>query len=319
MIISENIPVEQRRNIVKPTSDIFVRYLLNSESHKNLTKSFINAILKDSGKPLIKHIILRSPFNLAESLTSKESVVDVEATDNDGKIYDIEIQNIPSPAIFLRLSYYWAKIFSSQMKKGNQYENLKSCVVIALLKEPLYNDILKPHHFSAIVDMEERNRYFLMPENIFDYHILELSRFEINADAYYTIDYTGQKRKLSPELFRWLRFFKDGARSDFMNHYQETDTAVKEAKETYENFIEEDRLWVAQLHSELAEMDKNQALTDATRAGHTAGLKEGLKSGIEEGLKQRSFEIARQMKQLNIADDLITKATGLSSAQIAEL
>ena len=88
MYINKDLSIDQRRNIVKPTSDIFARYLFTSRKHENLTKSFINAVLTDSGRPKISKVIIKSPFNLAESINAKESVMDVEAVDEEGRLYD---------------------------------------------------------------------------------------------------------------------------------------------------------------------------------------------------------------------------------------
>ena len=323
MFIDKNLDVSQRRNIVKPTSDIFARYLLTRSRHEHLTKSFINAVLLDSGRPPVSRIIIRSPFNLAESMNAKESVMDVEAVDSDGRTFDIEIQNSVPKSFFLRLSYYQAKMFSSQLKESELYSRLKPCVSIALLEENLYSDIIKPHHFSALVDKEERSRPFMCPENISEYHILELSRFEINAGAEYTVDSAGRKRALHPELFKWLRFFKDGARSNFMNYYNETDTAIKQSKEAYEKFIEEDRLWIAQLHREMALHDEAQRLYDSRmdgfEKGRSDGIRQGLADGIQQGLQQGVLETAKAMKKNGIAEKIITLCTGLTAEQIKKL
>lgn len=40
---------------VKPTSDIFIKYLFGTEENKFLLLAFINAVLENSGFPLIKN------------------------------------------------------------------------------------------------------------------------------------------------------------------------------------------------------------------------------------------------------------------------
>ena len=48
---------------VKPTSDIFFKYLFGVEEHKPILMDFINAVLKDSGFPLITDLEIKNPFN----------------------------------------------------------------------------------------------------------------------------------------------------------------------------------------------------------------------------------------------------------------
>ena len=55
------------RAAISPTSDMFARFLPAGEGHGALTKSFINAVLEDSGGHCVQTIELKSPFNLARA------------------------------------------------------------------------------------------------------------------------------------------------------------------------------------------------------------------------------------------------------------
>lgn len=155
---NKRMELEQRRKTVLPTSDIFARYLLSNRKYVHLTKSFINSVLEDSSRPLIERVAIRFPFTLAESYRSKETILDVEAYDQNGRIFDIEIQDTVSKAFFMRLSYYRAGLFHGQLKTTGRYEQLNPCIMIALLNTYIYTDLRKPHHFSATVDDKERSR-----------------------------------------------------------------------------------------------------------------------------------------------------------------
>lgn len=76
---------------VKTFSDIFVRYLLGDEKNTDILKSFINAVNIDSGFAPVTDVIIKNPYNLRDIENSKESILDVKAVDEEGKIYDIEI------------------------------------------------------------------------------------------------------------------------------------------------------------------------------------------------------------------------------------
>jgi hypothetical protein len=49
---------------VKPTSDIFIKYLLGSEENKDLLLSFINANLSEIGFDKIVKVVIKNPFNV---------------------------------------------------------------------------------------------------------------------------------------------------------------------------------------------------------------------------------------------------------------
>src|SRR5574344_2159796 len=291
------ISKDEARKRVKPTSDLFVRWLFGNETHTEITKAFINAVLKDSGKPLIKGVSIMSPFVLAECLNGKTPITDVEVSDENGSLYNIEIQTYNDSSFFLRLKYYWAGVFHRQLKKSHAYGELKPCTVIALATNRLFIDSKKPHHFSITVDSENKTQPFFTPADPESYHILELSEFENTKEWQYTISSMGEQRKLDEQLFSWLRFFKYGSLEEYMDKYEETETAVKEAKELYENFIDDDRLMFEQLRRDRQGHD----LAQFEFTAREAGLAEGKEIGLAEG----HTDTARNMKNMGLSLDII--------------
>ncbi len=53
--------------------------------------------------------------------------------------------------------------------------------------------------------------------------------------------------------------------------------------------------------------------------GIKQGIKQGIEQGIEQGLEQRSIEIAKNLKNMNMSIDSIASATGLSVDEIEKL
>lgn len=96
-----------------------------------------------------------------------------------------------------------------------------------------------------------------------------------------------------------------------MQAYNETNTTIKKAKDTYENFIADRQLSEAQFEHEMAMHDLAQAKTDART--------EGYNEGHSEGEHEKALAIAQNMKKLNIPDDIISKATNLPAEEIARL
>ncbi len=64
---------------VKPTSDIFIKYLFGKEEHKPLLLDFINAVQKSRDFPLIKDLEIKNPFNIKTIAAEKESSLDIKA------------------------------------------------------------------------------------------------------------------------------------------------------------------------------------------------------------------------------------------------
>jgi predicted transposase/invertase (TIGR01784 family) len=77
---------------VKPTSDIFIKYLFGREEDKSLLLNFINAVQENMNFPRIKDIELKNTFNIKNLALDKESVLDIKAVSETGEIYNIEVQ-----------------------------------------------------------------------------------------------------------------------------------------------------------------------------------------------------------------------------------
>lgn len=308
----QRLTKEEARNRIKPTQDLFVRWLFGEESHTSLTKSFINAVLEDAGGKKVREISIKSPFIMSECRSTKMPVTDIEASDENGTVFDIEIQAYTENAFLLRLKYYWAGIYRKQLKKGNDYSTLKPCIVIALTTKKIFTESTKLHYISQTVDKEDGSLLFFRPFDPEQYHIIELERFENNPDAMYTVNRDGRQRKISASLFSWLRFLKLGAEEDFMKKYHETDTAIAEAKQHYETFIDDDALALAQLRRDRADHDLAQFRNDAIREG----LAEGREKGLTEGRAEGRAEIVRKLLKAGISAGQIAAATGMDIEEI---
>jgi|SRR5574344_1591821 predicted transposase/invertase (TIGR01784 family) len=181
----------------------------------------------------------------------------------------------------------------------------------------------KLHHYSLVVHEDCHDELFYPNGDPEKFHIIELDRFDFNENALYNTG-NGAHRKMNTKLFHWLRFFQDGARSDFMEKYAETDTTIAEAKENYEQFIADEQKRDAEFRHELFLHDQAQAKHDAEVAGLAQGIKQGLsqglsqgiKQGIAQGIKQKAHETAYNMKAHNIPSSVIAECTGLSVEEI---
>ncbi len=79
---------DENRPLVKPYSDIFIKYLFGSERNKHLLLSFLNSVLQAKGFDKIVEVVLKNPFNIKEFSADKESLIDIKATDENYRIYD---------------------------------------------------------------------------------------------------------------------------------------------------------------------------------------------------------------------------------------
>ena len=147
-------------NEIKKTNDFFVRYFFGSKGNEDLLLSFINAIMIDSNFATFKSVEILNPFNIKNKAESKESIVDLKAITEDGIIVIIEIQTYSTKNFSERTLYYWSKNYSSVLKKGKGYEELKPVISINLVNDFLFDKKDKKMHTCYLLKEKKLRKVF---------------------------------------------------------------------------------------------------------------------------------------------------------------
>ena len=100
-----------------------------------------------------------------------------------------------------------------------------------------------------------------------------------------------------------------------MSQLLKEDTIFEKAMKKYNYFTDNKDL--------LNEYDKREAYlfyqASLMIGSRKDGFEEGIKEGIKKGIKENSYAIAKTLKQMNMDDASISKATGLSIDEIRKL
>ncbi len=118
---------------IKAYSDIFIKYLFGSPDSSDLLLSFLNSLQSAHGFPLLTAVEVQNPFNLQTALADKLSILDIRAQDQDGRLYDIEIQAAAQPEYPERSLYYWAKVYAGQLSESEAYSVLRPVIGVHIL------------------------------------------------------------------------------------------------------------------------------------------------------------------------------------------
>ena len=65
--------------------------------------------------------------------------------------------------------------------------------------------------------------------------------------------------------------------------------------------------------------DQLATISFAEEKGWRKGLERGMEEGVEKGMKEKSWEIARNLKKLGVSTDTISQASGLSVEEIENI
>lgn len=281
------------KNEVKKLNDFFIRYFFGLKGDEDLLLSFINAIMIDSNFATFKSVEIMNPFNLSEKANNKESIVDLKAVTEDGTIVIIEIQTYSTKNFFERALYYWSKNYSSVLKKGDEYYELKPVISINLIDDILFDKNDKRMHTCYL--LKEKNSNQILTDHI-QLHYVEIPKFDKNADM------AESPPVAKKELKNWILFLKSNKEED-MSQLLKEDTIFEKAINKYNYFTDNEDL--------LNEYDKREAFLV-----YQHSLMRDFK---EEGEKNKAILIAKNLKKSGLDIKFISENTGLSIEEIEKL
>ncbi|MGL5901238.1 MAG: Rpn family recombination-promoting nuclease/putative transposase [Cetobacterium sp.] len=273
-------------SLLDPKMDFIFKSIFGNEKEKSVLLSFLNSAIK-SESPLVD-VELRNVEMTKEAIADKNSRLDVKAVANDGTIINVEIQlrneyNMPK-----RTLYYWSKLYSEQLKSGENYLNLNRTICINILNFIEFKETQGYHSVFKI--LEEKDKIVLNKD--FEIHFLELPKLI--------------KFSKDDPLSGWGMFLKEPS-SDIVEEAEETVKEIKLAKK---------KLYV--ISSDEDEREKyrmrEKSRLDAASALATAELK-----GIAKGEKLAKLEIAKTALKNGLTSEIISGITGLSVKEIDEL
>ena len=283
---------------VKKLNDYFIRYFFGLKGDEDLLLSFINAIMIDSNFATFVSVDILNPFNMSEKAGNKESIVDLKAVTEDGIIVIIEIQTYSTKNFFERTLYYWSKNYSSVLKKGEEYPELKPVISINLIDDILFD--ITDNRMHTCYLLKEKNSNKILTDHI-QMHYVEIPKFDKNSNV-------------KSELKNWILFLKSNKEED-MSQLLKEDTIFEKAINKYNYFTDNKDL--------LNEYDRREAYLvyqhSLMRGSREEGIEEGRREGKLEGRKDEKYSIAKTLKQMNMDNASISKATGLSIKEIEKL
>jgi predicted transposase/invertase (TIGR01784 family) len=257
---------------------------------------FINAIVAGELSSPITEVIILDPYNEREFLDDKLSVVDVKARDEQGRLYQIEIQLPIVPDLPARICYNWADLYSQQLHSGQDYGQLRPTYAIWLLAEDLLRDDPAYAHRYRLCD--ERGRRLIDHGGIW---LMELNKFAAEV--------------VETEEQRWLKFFIEGERLDDadlpdwmqtpeMRQAMSTLKAFSEKEHAYhayqarQNYLRQQRSIQRVLEEERAAREAERRAKEAERQAKEAALREMEVAMREMEVALREMEAERQAKDV---------------------
>jgi predicted transposase/invertase (TIGR01784 family) len=293
-------------SIVNPKIDLVFKKLFGTEQNNQLLKSLVNSILPKDEQ--VVTLELKNPYNPSDYINGKITYLDIKATDENGKWYDIEIQVAPYDFFGMRLLFYWAKLYAAQLKSGQTYDDLRKTIVISLIDFNYFKDPKgqeKYHRRIGLCDLDTKEVY--EQTDGLELQFVELKKFKMELpDVHSTLE-------------RWITFInkaheytKDNLPKELAND-ENIKSAMEQLEVMYFNDVEKE-------HYESQEkkyLDKlSYEKQDKLRQEQ---VQQNLEKAEQKAEIKKSMQIAKQMKLANEPIDKIIRFTGLTKDQIDKL
>ena len=288
-------------NRLDPLNDYMFLKMMGEEGDEEQLLSFLNAVLKRTGKGNLTSVVITNPKITAEIVGDKTSILDVRAKINDGTKTNIEVQLSNLNNMGKRSLFYWSREYGKGISAGQDYIELPNVITINIMGFPF----LKIDDFHASFHLRED----LYPEYVLDesleIHFLDMSKF---------LQLQNKDLKNNP-LHRWLAFFNKDTEGSVLTEVLEMDNTIRKANDKMK-FVSQDpdSLRFYQMR-EMGLSDWNSRINyakkEGLREGELKGKKEGKEEGLQQGLQEGKIEIAKNLLASGFETVFVAKITGI--------
>lgn len=276
--------------LLDPKIDFIFKNIFGNKTSSNILISLLNAVLgyKKDGKK-ITEITIDDSFIKKENIDDKFAILDIKATLSDGTRVNIEMQIVDQYDMKKRSLYYLSRLYSEQLKQGDEYRKLNGAIGINILNFNLLDNDRYHNHY--LFKENETNEIYT---DLMQIHIIELPKFNKKPS------------EIKDELGSWVEFLKEP-------NEEVVEMLSKKVPEIIEAF---EVLKVVSSNEETRREAEIRIKAMSDKASSLAGAKE---EGFQQGTIQGKLEIILNMLKNQLDDETISKLTGISLEEIKEM
>ena len=291
---------------ISPRVDIAFKKIFGVEENKDLLISLINSIVGEEDQ--VADVTLLNPYNPQNFKRDKLSILDIKAKAVSGKRYNIEMQISDEADYDKRALYYWAKLYTDQLKVSEDYSTLSKAIGIHILNFTSIPEVEKYHNVFRITEKDTGLSYF----KDLELHTIELKKFTSNANE----ELSDIVKKVKSALDIWIAFLTRYDLLKVNNLPKELDTpGLKKAITVLEvmNFSEEERE-AYEDHLKWLRIEYN-----TLKKAEDRGREEGRAEGLAEGEARGRAELIKTMLKNGSDIETVSKLLDISTTEIYKI
>ena len=290
---------------LSPKLDVVFQALFGEVGNESITKGFLETILE---RKIDSIDLSRNPILRREFKDEKLGVLDIIAKLDENEICNIELQIVDKKNIIERILYYWSRLYSRQIKSGEDYKILQKAIVILITDFKIENLEELDYHSRWKIMEDKQGKKIILTQKL-EIDIIELPKII-------------GKEKEQDNLLDWL-YFLENPKSERVTEKMKENENLKEAVKKLDNLSEDEKMQrIADLRQK-AIMDEKAIYEKVLEIGLEKGIQRGMEKGIEKGIMEGSqkekIEIAKKMLELKIDKETIAEATGLTEQEIEKI
>lgn len=179
-------------NFVDVRNDVAFHKIFGNANKTVTLISFLNAVLFQDGSNRVVSVTIENPYLYPPVPSGKTSILDVKATDQEGRKFIVELQVGEKEGFDRRVQYYVSRDYATQIERGDDYPLLHPTYFIGIL-DFLFTQ--NPHYFSAHQTMDTVTGENLLKD--VKYFFIELKKF------------SKQEHELLTMVDKWTYFIKN--------------------------------------------------------------------------------------------------------------
>ena len=275
-------------------NDYAFKRVFGMEENKDVLQDFLECILDIPPETIAGLELLDKEFH-KDSISDKTGVLDVKLRLKNNTIIDIEIQNRWNSEFIQRTIFYWAKMYTENLKASEVYTKLPKCITINIVGEGFdLNSLI--HSEYNVVEKHLNDRL----SDELEIHFLNLAKVKEQDEN----TESDEKKK---KLYNWLKFIETDDTEVRKMLAQESPMMAK-ANATIE---------VMEMSPKEKWLYENRMKYEHDKASWKhVGYQEGIEQGIERGSYQTKLETAKLMRMHNYPIAEICTISGLSKEEV---
>ena len=278
-------------------NDYAFKRVFGVEENKDVLQDLLKCILDIQPEDIAGLELLDKELH-KDLISDKTGVLDVKLRLKNNTIIDIEIQNRWNSEFVQRTIFYWAKMYTENLKTSEVYTKLPKCITINIVDEGFdLNNLI--HSEYNVIEKHINDRL----SDELEIHFLNLAKVKEQQESF-------EQDEKKKKLYNWLKFIKTD-NPEVRKMLAESSEMMAKANETIN---------IMEMSPKEKWLYENRMKYEHDKASWKhVGYQEGIEQGFADGSYQTKLETAKLMKQANCEIDFIMKMTSLSKDEIERI